>query len=222
MDEQTGSEVADDSGYGHHATSSGAVVRLAKFSRGRYFNGAGYHVITVPNTPFLNFGTLGSFTVSGWIKIVNVAYPMTTFAVRKGYGCYFRPGRPGWKPGWETGHAYSATGTDVCIRDHLNNKARGRIRHDAGYQPQELINKWAHYIVVFDRQAKRAFLYINGRKQSSSLDISRVKGSVNNDKSLKFGTLYGWKTNGYLDDYRLFNFPLNAEQAKHLYLDHRV
>lgn len=221
MDEQTGSQVADDSGHEHHANSSGAVPALAKFSRGRYFSGVGLYVIKVPKSPLLNFG-YSSFTVSGWAKILDVTYPMTTFAVRKGFGCYLAPGRAGWNPGWEIAHGYWATGIDVCYRDHLNNKVRAAIVHDSGYQPPQLVNKWTHFTYVFDRHVKRVFAYINGRKQSNSLDISRVTGSVNNDKDLEFGTLYRWKTKGYLDEYRLFNFPLNSIQVKQLFLDHRV
>ena len=39
MDEQTGNEVADDSGHENHGSASGAVSKLSKFSRGRFFNG---------------------------------------------------------------------------------------------------------------------------------------------------------------------------------------
>ena len=222
MDEQTGNEIADDSGHEHHATASGPSPALAKFSRGRLFSFSSKvaPMINVPNTPLLNFGA--SFTVSGWIKILNVKYPRTTFAVRKGFGCYFGPLRSGWNPGWEIGHGYSNTGTDVCIRDHLNNLARGVIVHDDYDQPPFLVNKWAHYVFVFDRKVKKVFLYLNGRLQKNSLDISRVTGSITNSKNLEFGTLYGWKTDGYLDEYRLFNFPLNAVEVAKLYQDHLI
>ena len=73
-------------------------LKLSKFSRGRFFDGSTYGHITVPNTAILNFGT-SSFTVAGWLKILDLTYPLTTFAVRKGFGCYFGPGRSGWLPG---------------------------------------------------------------------------------------------------------------------------
>ena len=62
MDEQTGNEVADDSGYENHASASGPVPKLSKFSRGRFFDSAG--VIAIPNSAILNFG-LSSFSVLG-------------------------------------------------------------------------------------------------------------------------------------------------------------
>ena len=57
-------------------------------------------------------------------------YPLTTFAVKKGHGCYFLPGRQGWVPGWETGHIYRSTGLDVCNRDKQNRTARNTIQFD--------------------------------------------------------------------------------------------
>ena len=140
MDEQSGNEVADDSGYENHGSASGPVPKLSKFSRGRYFDADGYWVITVPNTSILNFGK-SSFSVVGWAKILDVTYPLTTFAVRKGYGCYFGPGRPGWVPGWETGHGYQALGLSVCIRDKQNTSVNKVIVFDQGYQPAQLLGQ---------------------------------------------------------------------------------
>ena len=220
MDEQTGNEVADDSGYENHGSASGPVPSLSKFSRGRYFDSSG--VISVPNSSILNFG-LSSFTVVGWAKILDVTYPLTTFAVRKGFGCYFGSGRQGWHPGWETGHGYRANGLDVCIRDKENRMVRKTIAFDHGYQPGQLLGQWAHYTVVFDRnQQKKVFAYINGKKQSSAVDISAVKGSVDNDKALDFGYLYGKKTKGTLDEYRLYNLALDEFEVAAIYKNHLV
>ena len=175
------------------------MSRLSKFSRGRFFNGLS-GMITVANAASLNFKN-SSFTVVGWAKILDHTYPLTTFAVRKGLGCYFGPGRPGWVPGWETGHGYQAKGLHVCIRV---------ITFDNGYQPPQMLGKWVHYAVVFDRdQQKKVFVYVNGKRQSNSLDISAVQGSVDNSRPLEFGQLYGWKIKGTLDEYRLYNKVLD-------------
>ena len=220
MDEQTGNEVADDSGYENHGSASGPVPKLSKFSRGRYFNSGG--IIAVPDSPVLNFG-LSSFSVTGWTKILDVAYPLTTFAVKKGHGCYFGPGGRGWVPGWATGHGYQSKGLYVCIRDKENRVARGTVRFDHKFQPPQLLGQWVHYTVVFDReQHKKACVYINGKKQSNSLDISSVKGSVDNNKALDFGTLYGWKTKGTLDEYRIYNKALDEFEVATIFKNHLV
>ena len=135
MDEQTGNEVADDSGYENHGSARGPVPKLSKFSRGRYFDSRG--VISVPVSSILNFG-LSNFTVVGWTKIMDIKYPLTTFAVRKGYYCYYGAGHPAWVPGWETGyqgHGYQAKGLTVCIGDKEKRFARKAIVFDHGYQP---------------------------------------------------------------------------------------
>ena len=222
MDEKTGNEVADDSGYENHGSARGPVPKLSKFSRGRYFDGVGYGLITVLNTPILNFG-YSSFSVVGWAKILDVRYPMTTFAVKKGVGCYFGPGRQGWVPGWETGHGYQPKGLRVCIRDKQNKSVDKTIVFDQGYQPAQLLGQWVHYAVVFDReQQKKVFIYINGKKQSNTLDISAVQGSVDNTKPLEFGTLYGWKTKGTLDEYQVYNTALDEYEIAAIYKNHLV
>ncbi|XP_068735540.1 uncharacterized protein [Montipora capricornis] len=220
MDEQTGNEVADDSGLENHGSASGAVPKLSKFSRGRFFNAAG--LITVPNTAILNFGN-SSFSVTGWAKIMDVKYPLTTFAIRKGFGCYFGPHRHGWVPGWETGHGYQAKGLHVCIRDKQNKPVSKVITFDQGYQPAQLVGQWVHYAVVFHRENKKKVLvYVNGKKQSNTLDISAVHGSVDNTKPLEFGQLYGWKTNGTLDEYRVYNTALDDNEVTAIFKNHLV
>ncbi|KAJ7321726.1 hypothetical protein OS493_034345 [Desmophyllum pertusum] len=218
MDEQTGNEVADDSGNENHGSASGPVPKLSKFSRGRYFDSSG--TITVPGSTVLNFG-LSSFSMIGWAKILDVTYPLTTFAVRKGYGCYF--GHQGWLPGWELGHGYQAKGLHVCIRDKENRKVVKTIVFDNGYQPAQLIGQWVHYAVVFDReQQQEVFVYINGKKQSTPSISQPSKAASDNNKPLEFGTLYGWKTKGTLDEYRVYNKALDEFEVAAIYKDHLV
>ena len=220
MDEQTGNEVADDSGHENHGSASGPVPKLSKFSRGRYFNSDG--IITVPNSAVLNFG-FSSFSVTGWAKILDVKYPLTTFAVKKGHGCYFGKGRQDWEPGWETAHGYQVKGLRVCIRDKESRMVDATIQFDDGYQPAQLLGQWIHYAVVFDRkQQEKVFVYINGEKQSNAPDISTVKGSVDNSRALEFGTLYGWKTKGTLDEYRVYNKALDELEVAAIFKNHFV
>ena len=159
----------------------------------------------------------------GWAKILDVTYPLTTFAAKKGNGCYFGPSSQGWVPGWETAHGYQAKGLRLCIRDKENRKVDATIQFDHGNQPPQLLGQWVHYAVVFDREKqKKTFVYINGKKQSNSLDISAVKGSVNNNKVLDFGYLYGWKTKGTLDEYRVYNKALDDFEVAAIYNNHLV
>jgi len=221
MDEQTGNNVADDSGYENHGSASAAVPELSKFSYGRYFDMDGS--ITIPDAPVLNFG-ISSFSVSGWQKIVwPLKFQRLSFGVIKGYGCYFEPGRTGWLPGWEISHGYTLNSLNLCIRDSNNVMSRKAIELDYGYQPDQLIGEWAHYVVVFDRDhKKKAFVYVNGKRQSDSLDISAVEGSVNNNRNLVFGNMYGWKTKGTLDEYRIYNKALDAHEVASIFQNHHA
>ena len=63
MDEETGDEVADDSGFAHHGSASGASPTLAKFSRGRLFDGS-QGALTILQHAGISFG-LTSFAVEG-------------------------------------------------------------------------------------------------------------------------------------------------------------
>ena len=137
-----------------------------------------------------------SFSVSGWIKTKDHAYPMTSFLMIQGYAYYFLPGKNGATPGWDICHGFLKRGTNICLRDKLNNIAREQsfttITHD------KLPGKWTHYTVVFNRDVTKIFLDISGIRQESSLDISNttgdiinITGDIINDKPLSTGGWYG-------------------------------
>ena len=226
MDEEQNNYVDDDSGNELHGVATPTTkVRRGKFTRGRYFSSSTTDDITIPKSPIMDFGQ-NSFSFSGWLKAEDYRYPHTAFSARQGFGCYFAPGRPGFTAGWEIGHGHSAgnTFTKICIRDEAQQVVDKAIQHNAEFQGAALLNKWTHFAVVFNRSgdAKRAYLYINGKKQDDFADISNVKGSINNDKPLNFGRLYGWKTKGTIDDYRMYNIALSKEEVKVIFEDHRV
>eukprot|EP00794_Sanderia_malayensis_P009588 gene9588-10575_t len=213
MDEESGTRVDDDSGYENHGTAAVARPSRGKFTRARYFDSKG--LITIPNTHYINFGT-SSFSVGGWTKILDIKYPRTSFAVTKTSACYLG------RTGWNIGHGYNNGGTEVCICDQYKNKVRSVISHDQAVTPAKLLGRWAHYMFVFDRGNNKIKLYINGVKQRSEVDISSIKGGVNNDKPLVFGYLHGWTTKGYLDDFRLYNIAINDKEAAAIHADHRI
>ncbi|XP_066920291.1 uncharacterized protein [Clytia hemisphaerica] len=223
MNEEQSSYVDDDSGHELHGVAYRTSIRRGKFTRARYFPSSTSSNIVVPKRSPMNFGRK-SFSFAGWLKAEDYAYPHTGFSARQGFGCYFAPGRLGFTPGWDIGHGHSASNdyTYICIRDEHQQFVHQRIRHNAGSTGAALLNKWTHYAVVFDRDAQRVYLYINGKKQDDYADISKVKGSIDNKKPLNFGTLYGWKTKGTMDDYRMYNIALDNQEVQVIYEDHRV
>ena len=220
MDEEDGKYVDDDSGNEMHGVASTDVVAArGKFTRGRYFDSNG--LINISHQPVMEH-LKNSFTFSGWIKIQNYTYPLTTFAVIQGFGCYFSPSQKGFTSGWDIGHGFASDGTNVCIRDHLRNKVWGKIAHNSDSTNNKLLGKWTHYAVVFDRKLGKVFLYVNGKKQNSFLDITKVTGDIINDKPLQFGKLYGWKTKGVIDEYRMYNIALTDLEVMTIYNDHNA
>ena len=181
--------------------------------------------ISIASGPSLEFG-MGSFSVMGWAKFEDYTYPRTSFVAKNGHGCYFHRAdehesgveRAGWNPGWEIGHGYVEAGANVCIRDGDNNKFRSNIEYDVGSKPSDLLGRWAHYAFVFDRDVEnKVFVHIDGVRQQHSLDISGVPGSVDNGESFTIGTLYGWKTDGTLDEYRMYNRALSEGEVRQVY-----
>eukprot|EP01052_Picozoa_sp_SAG31_P002256 SAG31_NODE_78_length_27447_cov_83.819877_2_plen_491_part_00 len=220
-DESNGNAVQDASGRGNHAATLGEIDE-GRFCRGRRFRNDGPQGIDITSSQSLEFG-LGSFSVMGWARFESYEYPRTSFVAKNGHGCYFHQAhehesgvaRAGWNPGWEIGHGFNPQGSDVCIRDSDDNKARGLLRYDSGSTPLDLLGEWVHYAFVFDRTSveKRVYSYINGVQQSHSLNIGMVTGSVDNAERFTLGTLYGWKTDGVVDEYRLYNRYLNREHV---------
>ena len=60
-------------------------------------------------------------------------------------------------------------------------------------------------------------VFINGVKQQHTVDIGNVVGSINNDENMVIGTLYGWKTDGTLDEYRLYDRALSPTEVADIY-----
>ena len=76
----------------------------------------------------------------------------------------------------------------------------------------------ANAALAFDRDREnKVFVHIDGVRQQHSLDISGVPGSVDNGESFTIGTLYGWKTDGTLDEYRMYNRALSEDEVRQVY-----
>ena len=220
MDEENLGYVDDSSGNELHGKVSLAQVARGKFTRSLHFDGRG-GLIEIPHSPVLDFGR-GSFSFAGWIKIEDYTYPMTSLAVLQGYGCYFAPGRAGFTPGWDIGHGHVEDKTEICIRDEHSNVGRKDIKHDSKNAHSKLKGKWTHYGLVFDRSVGKVYLYLNGEKQADYADISKVTGSINNKRPLTFGHLYGWKTKGSIDEYRLYSGALTDDHIHMIFKGYTI
>ncbi|MEX0987886.1 MAG: glycoside hydrolase family 88 protein [Bacteroidales bacterium] len=76
--------------------------------------------------------------------------------------------------------------------------------------------KWVHVVAVRDRQEGLLKLYKNGMFQSAVVDHT---GNISQEEDLYFGFCkdFGSHFHGFLDDVRIYNYPLNLEQADAIY-----
>lgn len=209
FDEGSGTTINDSSGQGNVGTnSSTSWADEATCISGKCLNFAGSGSVSIPDNNLLDFGT-NSFTISGWALHRDYTYPKSNFMINKSSTCYTAD-----HPGFDLGHGYNYNGIDVCFRDVSNNLARGDLIFDTGSQPAQLINQWVHYVFVFDRSQGKLLAYINGIKQSNEFNISAVTGSINNSSPLVIGTMYGWQTDGLIDEVKIYPYARTAKQIK--------
>lgn len=165
--------------------------------------------VNFSSNSFLYPGT-GSFTVEGWIYHINYSYPNTTFPI--GDSSSYNPGNKGW----EIGHSYNANGINVILNDGTN-RANGLITFDAGYMPLDILNSWAHIVIVFNRTSGRAYGFVNGTRQSGQLDISSVTGDVTGTKDIRLGNMVGWLLGGTADEIRIYRRALSDSEVYQRY-----
>ncbi|MFA5743042.1 MAG: LamG-like jellyroll fold domain-containing protein [Candidatus Paceibacterota bacterium] len=171
----------------------------------------------VSSVSFGNNSTLypgyGNFTVEGWVFPRGYAYPRQRFPIGNAQA-YRGVGYPGWLI---DGMSYDSNGITVSFNDGVN-YANSVISCDAGYRPPDLLNKWQHMVVVFDRSAGKSYSYINGVKQSGSINISAVVGDVRTTQAVTFGNESGWYLDGFVDEIRIYSAALTSSAIRGQYL----
>jgi len=211
FDEESGSTAYDSSGQENDGTVSTASWEAADSCiSGQCLDFPGSGNVSVADDQTLDFDT-GDFTISAWALHRDYTYPKSNFMIKKSVSCY---GDGSANAGFDLGHGYKSTGIDVCIRDISNNYIRTTFNYDVGSRPPDLINQWVHYNFVFDRTNDKLLVYINGKKQSNELDISTITDSINNTRPITIGTMYGWQTDGLMDEIKIYPYARSAEQIK--------
>ncbi|KKQ23516.1 MAG: hypothetical protein US38_C0014G0003 [Candidatus Roizmanbacteria bacterium GW2011_GWC1_37_12] len=157
----------------------------------------------------LDLGTK-SFTVSYWGKAIDYTYPKSLFPIKDGSAPYTSGAG---HEGWSISDNYSSTTVRVAINDGTN-MVSSDITLNSGSQPPDLKNKWTHYSFVFDRTNNLVYIYINGIQQNNTLNISSVTGSISNTTALLIGYGTGWKTHGYMDEFKIYPYARTAAQIK--------
>jgi len=177
-----------------------------------YYNGSDNDYVEVTDsgsTDILDLGT-ASFSVSYWGKAIDYTYPKSLFPVKDGNAPY---NTGTGHEGWSIGDIYVSTGQQIVINDGVN-KVTSNLTFNSGSQPPDLKNRWVFYTYVFDRTNGQVKVFINGVQQTSTVDISSVTGSISNTTNLQVGFGTGWKTHGYLDEFKIYPYARTAAQIK--------
>ncbi|MDD5696938.1 MAG: prepilin-type N-terminal cleavage/methylation domain-containing protein, partial [Candidatus Pacebacteria bacterium] len=142
---------------------------------------------------------LGSWTVEGWFYHKDYTYPRA-FCPIGDVNSYLAGNK-----GWQIGAGYSSGGIRVSINDGVN-LLGGFITLEVGSRPPDMINKWCHMVIVFDRTSTETIIaYINAKKQSATIDISALSGDIQGNTDIKIGNAVGWLLYGRADEVRMYN-----------------
>ncbi len=206
---KSGSIMLDKTEYNNNGSDNSCTLTINRFNQlNKASSLYGNANVSIPNN---NSFVFNSFTISMWANYRDYTYPKTFGALQKSNKSYVSG-----NIGWDFGHGYKATGVDVCLNDGINMK-RTTLVFDSEYYPVNLLNKWTHIVFVVNRDTDRVIAYINGVKQTNEVDISNITGSLSNTNNLVIGGLYGWQTDGSLDDIRIYNRALNDYEITSLY-----
>jgi len=204
FDEGSGPVAKDASANNNDATIYGATWVSGKYGSALNFDGTTSYV-DLSNSSSLTPG-LNSWSVGGWVFARDYTYPKTRFPI----GGYNTAGSG--LPNWYIDASYYSSGENIGFSDGIH-RVIGALNCDAGYQPGDTINKWTYIFVVFDRVAGKVYEYVNGVKQTNTVDISSVTGSVTNPYNYISGVA-GWKLDGMVDDVRIYNYARTADDIR--------
>jgi hypothetical protein len=196
MDEGEGMTVYDHSGNGNHGTMTNMTSDdwvEGKVNGGLEFDGVDDYVsIADPASGELDFGT-GDFSASLWFKTSNCN---ENFMYKR------TSGGVGW---------FLHIDTACKPYGYINEVFTGYVNTEVND------GQWHNYIAVFDRSGNY-YGYIDGKLEKTTDISSELLTSVNTTIPFYIGS-YGsnYRFNGKIDDVRIYNYALTAEQIKEVY-----
>ena len=151
---------------------------------------------------------LESFTISMWVYNRDYTYPRGFVTLKKSNtNCGAGVGGNGW--------AFGAANSDDAILICVNNGTdyvEDYVWLDTGSRPIDIKDTWAHLAYIVNRNTGDVTIFVNGIKQTNSLDISSLTGSIDNSGNIIFGNNWGWKIDGTLDEIIFYNEALNDSE----------
>ncbi|MFA6273205.1 MAG: LamG-like jellyroll fold domain-containing protein [Candidatus Paceibacterota bacterium] len=189
----------DFSGSDNNGTVNGATATAGEFDGALSFNGTTNYV----DTKDFSFSKDESFTFSVWAKTPSFTASKVIF------------GKP--NPNWE--YTFMTDGTNAVRFVYWNTTgSRGAIEM---YSPSNSFpnNTWTHFVISYNGPAKQAKMYINGIEKASHSSVSDAFQNRTNNLWIGAG-YYAWAQryfNGSIDDFRIYNRALTANEVQALY-----
>jgi len=150
------------------------------------------------------------YTVSLWAKFTNLNAADYETIIRTGLVAT-GAGGPGY---W----IFRNLGTNELMLSFSDGSA---TRITGALSPSNYLkpSTWYNVVVIFDRDSL-AQAYINGIKQTNSINISSQQGSVNHYENLKIGSYSATsgRLKGLMDDVKLYNAKLSISQIQQNYI----
>jgi len=191
FDEASGNIAYDSSGYNHHGNLFGGPVYVpGKINSALSFDGTDDYV-QLPN-----LGSFSSFTIEGWLKATG-----DSLIGSIGYNTFIDGPGSGYR------RLLYSTGGKMLAQMGAGNHGSTNI------VPR---GQWNHIVYVYNSQTNIAKWYINGNPDSEFL------GAISFGQPIKIGASYnltGYMFNGLIDEVRIYNRALSAEEVLALFQD---
>ena len=198
LNEGSGSSTLDASGNGNAGQISGATWTTGRLGKGLSFNGSS-SVVNVNKGVAV---TSSSFTVAAWVQLSTLSGFQTAVSQDgsniSGFFLQFTSGGQ---------FAFSLVNSDST--------GGTTIRANSTFNP--VASTWYHLVGVYNQSAGQSQLYVNGALQSTQTVPAawNAGGETVIGRAKWGGNADFW--NGLIDEVRLYNYALSAQQVSTLY-----
>jgi hypothetical protein len=197
----SGIHAYDASGNGNRGTiTNGPRQTIGKLGQGMEFDGVDDYVnVGDPAFGVLDFDNTKSFTISAWVKAA------TTQSVSNG----------GFVDKWPSGNG---PGYRCIIRNTTTFRCNLGDGTNVSFSDSITVpnNTWHHLVWRVDRMNEVATLFIDGVKEDTD-SISTIGNTDSGTSVFAIGDNSSNVINGVVDDVRVYNRALSADEIKRLY-----